>query len=296
MSDASHTRQKRTDRIRRLVSVLFVSLIVSAGSSCGRRPSGQPEPLVFFSLEYDKKANPLDYFPLAAGNKWTYKSIDREGIGQSGGIITIEWITEYIVTGQYNIPEGKVILGDFITQNVRYEYPSDSDVAALDWFKRVPCRGPASFRHKNYLIAGNYVFDLGDYGWDAAARGLSAKYRDDLPSAMPIFFFPLGVARVWSDRRREEADCQAGLLWEAGKGPAPNPAQNYWTIEAREDVRVPYGKVKGATKLLLHENCGGSVVWFKDGLGVVKAGFIHVGSYMEEETQLVDFTAARTTK
>lgn len=251
---------------------------------------------VFFSLEYREKANPFHYLPLAVGNQWTYRSIYRAGIGQSGGVITVEWITDYIVTGEHDIPEGKVFLGDFVTRDVKCEYPPNSDAVAVDWHKRIPYRGPASFRTKNYLIAGNYVFDLPDQDWDAAAKGLSPEYRDRLNSVTPVFFFPLDGAHLWSDRRTEEADYQAGLLWEAGKGPAPNPAQYYWTIDAREDVQVPYGKVKGATKLRFCENCGGSMVWFKDGLGVIKAGFIHVGSYWEEETQLVDFTTARTTK
>jgi hypothetical protein len=251
---------------------------------------------VLFSIEYTDKADPLDYFPLAVGNRWTYKSIDREGIGQSGGVITIEWITEYVITGECNIPEGKVFLGDFITRNVRYEYPSDSDVAGLDWFKRVPYQGPASFRTRNYLIAGNYVFGFFDQSWDAAAQGLSAQYRDDLPSATPVFFFPLGVARVWSSRLSEERDYQAGLLAMAGKGPAPNPSTYYWMVEGREDVLVPYGKVQNAMKLMYTANCGSSMVWFKEGLGVVKAQFIHGGSFWEEQTELIDFTAARTTK
>jgi hypothetical protein len=251
---------------------------------------------VLFSLEYKEKANPLDYFPLAAGNKWTYKSIDREGIGQSGGVITIEWTTEHVITGECNIPEGKVFLGDFITRNVRYEYPSDSDVAGLDWFKTIPYRGPAALGAKNYLIAGNYVFGLSDQCWDAAAQRFSAQYWDGLASATPDFFFPLGAARVWSDRRREEADYQAGLLAMAGKGPAPNPSTYYWMVEGREDVLVPYGKVRNAMKLMYTANCGSSMVWFKEDLGVVKAEFIHGGSFCEERTELVDFTAARATK
>ena len=211
-------------------------------------------------------------------------------------IIGAEWTTEHVITGECDIPEGKVFLGDSITRDVRYESPADCDVRVLDCLKTIPYRGPAAFDAKSYLIAGNYVFAPFDQSWDAAAQGLSAQYRDDLPSATPVFFFPLGVARVWSSRLSEERDYQAGLLAMAGKGLAPNPSTYYWMVEGREDVLVPYSKVQNAMKLMYTANCGSSMVWFKEGLGVVKAQFIHGGSFWEEQTELIDFTAARTTK
>jgi hypothetical protein len=265
-------------------------LIASAGFACGCRPSRPASPPAFFSIEYKEKADPLEYLPLAVGNKWTYASIYKSGIGSAGAIITIEWITEHLITGACDIPEGKVFLGDFLTRDVRYEYPPDSEAAARDWFRHVPSLGPADLPTKNYLIAGNYVFDLPDQGWDAAAKGLSARYRDELPSATPIFFFPLDGARLWSDRLSEERDYQAGLLAMAGKGPAPNPSSYYWIVDGREDVQVPYGQVRDAVKLRYTTLGGTATVWFKEGLGVVKAGFIHGGSYNECETTLLDFT------
>ena len=54
-------------------------------------------------------------------------------------------------------------------------------------------------------------------------------------------------------------------------------------------MEVPYGKVRDAVKLRYTANCGTATVWFKEGLGFVKAGFIHGGSYIESETTLVDF-------
>ena len=292
-----HTSKERTDRGRGPASILFMSLIVFAGAQCKRRPAEPAKPVIKrvggFSIECKEKVNPLDYFPLAVGNKWTYVSTDRTGVnGSSKSVVTIKWITEHAITAEYDIPEGKVFLGEFIIRDVRYDTPPDANETQLRWFRDNPPRGPAGLWTKNYLVAGNYVFDLYDQGyqgWDAAAQGLSARYRDELPSATPILFFPLDGASYWSDRVTEERDYQAALLSMAGKGPAPNPSTYYWDINKREDVEVPYGKVRDAMKLTYTANCGTATEWFKEGLGFVKAGFSHGGSYGEWETTLVNF-------
>ncbi len=279
--------------MRETLSILLVSLIVFGGTQCGCRHSRRAIPTGLFSIQYKGKADPLEYFPLAVGNKWTYVSADKTGVnGSSKSVVTIKWITEHVITAEYDIPEGKVFLGEFIIRDVRYDDPPDANETQLRWFRDNPPRGPAGLWTKNYLVAGNYVFSLPDQGyqwWDAAAKRLTARCREELSSATPILFFPLDGARCWSDRLSEERDYQAALLWKAGKGPAPNPSTYYWIVNEREDVEVPYGKVRDAMKLTYTANCGTATVWFKEGLGFVKAGFIHGGSYNECETKLVDF-------
>lgn len=285
--------------IREPVSILFVSLIASLIWQCACRPSRPASPPAFFSIEYKEKADPLEYFPLAVGTKWTYASTDRWGVGSGNSIITIQWTTEHAITAEYDLPEGKAFLGEFIIRDVRYDDPPDASETQLNWFRHIPNLGPAGLRIKNYLVAGNYVFSLPDQGypwWDAAAKGLTARCREELSGATPILFFPLDGACRWSDRVSEERDYQAGLLWKAGKSPPPNPSTYYWIVNAREDVEVPYGKVQDAVKLTYTANCGTATVWFKEGLGFVKAGFIHGGSYNECETKLVDFAPAHTAK
>jgi hypothetical protein len=247
---------------------------------------------VFFSIEYKDKANPLDCFPLAVGTKWTYASTDRWGVGFGGSIMTIKWITEHVITGAYDIPGGKVFLGEFIIRDVRYDDPPDASEIQLNWYRHIPGLGPAGLRLKNYSVAGNYVFVFPDQGWDAVAKGLSTSHGEELSWGEPILFFPLDGAHCWSDRASEERDYQAGLLWKAGKGAPPNPSTYYWIVNGREDVEVPYGKVRDAMKLTYTTNGGTSTVWVKEGLGFIKAGFIHGGSYNECETTLVDYSSA----
>jgi len=297
-----HTSKERTDRGRGPASILFMSLIVFAGAHCKRRPAEPTKPVTkrgaFFSIEHKEKANPLDYFPLAVGNKWTYASTDKTGVnGSSKSVVTIKWITEHVITAEYDIPEGKVFLGKFIPRDVRYDYPPDANETRLPWSRDTPFGGgPAGlFCAKNYLVAGNYVFSLPDQWWDAAAKGLSASYREQSPWATPQLFFPLDGASCWSDRVTEERDYQAALLFEGGKGPAPNPSTHYWHVNEREDVEVPYGKVRDAVNLT-YTGGGIATEWFKEGLGFVKATFIHGGSYDEWETTLVDFTPAQAAK
>ena len=158
---------------------------------------------MLFSIEYTEKANPLDCFPLAVGNKWTYASTDRWGVGSGNSIITIQWITEHVITAEYDIPEGKVFLGEFIIRDVRYDDPPEASETQLNWYRHIPNLGPAGHRIKNYLVAGNYVFGSLDQGSDTVAQGLSARYREKLSWGEPILFFPLDGARCWSHRLSE---------------------------------------------------------------------------------------------
>lgn len=295
-----HTSRERPDRVRGPASILFLSLIVFAGAQCKRRPAEPAKPVTElvtgFSVEYKEKVNPLDYFPLAVGAKWTYASTDKWGVASVNSIITIKWITEHVITDAYDSPEGKVFLGEFIIRDVQYDDPPGASETELNWFRHIPDLGPASHRISNYLVAGNYVFGSFGRGSDAAAQGLSASDRAELSWSEPILFFPLDAASYWSDRGTEESDYQAALLFEAGKGPAPNPATYYWIVQEREDVDVPYGKVRDAMKLTYTTNGGTTTVWFKEGLGFVKVGFSHGGSYIESETTLVAFVPASAAK
>jgi len=279
-------------------------LIACAGAQCRRRPAEPAKPVTkgdaSFRIEYQEKVNPLEYFPLAVGNKWTYASTDRTGVnGSSQSVVTTRWITEHVITAEYDIPEGKVFLGQFLIRDVRYEEPPDANETQLRWFRdhfrdHPPSR-PAGLQAKNYLVAGNCVFDLEDEGWEAAAKRLAARYREGLSWSEPILFFPLDGVSRWSSRATEESDYQAGLLCEAGKGPAPDLV-GYWEVDKREDVEVPYGKVRDAVYLIYPHLGGGEQVWFKEGLGFVKAVLIHSGSYGEWETTLVDFTPAQAAR
>ena len=90
----------------------------------------------FFSIEYKEKVNPLDYFPLAVGTKWTYASTDKTGVnGSSKSVVTTKWITEHLITAEYDIPEGKVFLGEFIIRDVQYDEPPDANETQLRWFR-----------------------------------------------------------------------------------------------------------------------------------------------------------------
>jgi len=67
----------------------------------------------------------------------------------------------------------------------------------------------------------------------------------------------------------------------------------YWVAEETEDVNVPYGNVKGAFRLAYRTLGGPSIVWFKDGVGVVKEEYTHQGTYIHNEARLVRFIDGR---
>ena len=93
----------------------------------------------------------------------------------------------------------------------------------------------------------------------------------------------------------EEPDVEAGRLFAAGKGPAPNPLMYYWACEGEEDVEVPAGKMPAVFRFA-YRTLGGPVnVWFAPGIGVVKETIGHSGTYIEMTSMLVRFRPTQDT-
>ncbi len=246
------------------------------------------EPDFFFSIEYKTAFNPVDELPVGIGTHWTYRNVYRSGIWATGKVITVTWESARLVRAHHVTPEGTVVILEMRVSDVKYDYPATISEEEIEWFKEnIPSR--STF---HYLLCGNYVFSVPEWAWDASTKSLTARYQQELRDGCVTteFFFPMGSVKMWCDRNREMADFEAGVLWEQGKGPAPCPGNYYWVFEGREHVEVPFGLVPDTYRLIRPALTGGSQVWFKPGLGVVKETYRHQGTFIERESELVSFS------
>lgn len=241
----------------------------------------------FFSLEVQNEENPLEVYPLAIGNKWIYENVYKSAIHASTNVITIKWESEILVKDHDDIPEGKVIERSVLNRNIKFEYPKHVKDEEIIWFKEMIKKND----YDHYLIKGNYVYELPNWGWDGKNKVLTENFRKRIGNglATPSFFFPMEKVVMWSNLEREREDYEKTILFQQGKGPAPNPGMYYWVVEGTVDVEVPYGKVNNVVSLIYRTVGGPSHVWFRKGLGVIKTKYVHQGSYIESETVLKDF-------
>jgi hypothetical protein len=284
--------------IRRIAPLLLLALVIWPPAVHAA------DDAVYFSIEYKRPVNVFDYFPLQVGSIWTYEDTHETSIRTVPERKTIEEScppTEYCgpklikrstieirVTGRYDVPEGTVVVREVREKDVHFEYPPDADPEEIDKL------GNGEKPHTEpYLIKGNYVFRIPDWGWDRERRDLTPRFREQLKDWTPEFFFPMDKVGLWAERSREERDFRQGELFDQGKGPAPNPGMYYWVVENNSrPVQVPYGELTGVFFLMYRTTGGPTMVWFKNGLGVVKTLSIHSGSYMDHSSELKAFHPA----
>jgi len=112
-----------------------------------------------------------EWFPVHAGDKWTYayETRDENGRGRAHPEIR-KWTTEETVSVSWTVPEGLVVV------------------------RQVRSTPPAHDRA--FLIRGDCVYQ--DVAWDAAARQIKDEYRKGLATWLaPDFCFPLTVGKTW---------------------------------------------------------------------------------------------------
>jgi hypothetical protein len=256
---------------------------------------------VYFSLEYKEPVNVLDYFPLEVGNRWVYENTHEKAVRtmperpekQSredgpcdpseycGPTLVKRFIKEVVVTAHYDVPEGKVIMRQVREKDISFEYPPDTDPEETKGLTR-----KEKVHLEPYLIKGNYVFNVPEWGWDKERKDLTPRFRERLEDSIPAFFFPIGNVHLWAERAREERDYRQGELWKQGKGPPPNPGMYYWVVEKSDSVKVPYAEIKNVYFLMYRTTGGPSMVWFKEGIGVVKTAYVHSGTYLRSSSEL----------
>jgi hypothetical protein len=61
----------------------------------------------------------------------------------------------------------------------------------------------------------------------------------------------------------------------------------------REEVVVPYGRVKDAMHLHYGTLGGPSKVWFKEGIGIIRATTQRNPDFLSEEVVLLEFTSPK---
>ena len=137
------------------------------------------------------------------------------------------------------------------------------------------------------------MFEVSPYDLDVERlEWLHEGFRrpGDVREPLPCFFYPLDKVVVWAERSRELKAMEEERLFMAGLGPAPNPANYFWHVEDREEVVVPYGRVKDAVRLHYGTLGGPREVWFESGIGVVRDTIQRNLDFLSEEVVLLDFT------
>lgn len=241
---------------------------------------------VYFSTQYKEKDDPAKYFPIEIGSKWTYQMTCQAAVG--GTAVTARWESEIEILDHHILPEGLLVIRKESIKNIVCDHP-DITNEDIPWFKE---NIMTQEHDSHWLLSGNYVYRVPEYAWLKKNNNLTEEFKTSLVEGQttPVFFFPLGSVGVWAEKTRESSDIEQERLFKEGKGPAPNSVMYYWMLEENEDVKVPYGNIPDAFKLVYRTHGGPTICWFKPGIGIVKEVYSHQGSLLEEESVLVSFT------
>ena len=246
----------------------------------------------FFSLEVRGASNEsiIKSMALQVGNRWVYDYTYKSTIGGTGKIITVTWERHVSVVAHRRAPQGLVVLRAEAVHGTKYDYPVEVGEKAVSWFKT----NPPGVVTTHYLIDNGYVYGIDEGRWDDEKRKLTTECREWLRGACPEFFFPVSDGLNWSDRKREERDYLAGLLFKVGKAGRPNSFFFYWKVGGQTSVDLPITGARPATPITWHDNTGHTVRWVREGMGVVRETYSHHGSYIESEMTLKEFHGARS--
>ena len=271
------------------IRVCFVCFLMAAGSLAW----AQADTGLRFSLEETQPAKVFDHFPLEVGNRWIYRETYTTEIGAPPRKIKSTWGKEVNIVEHFSIPEGTLVRRREQFSDFQHDFSGEwTAEQKAEYLRRLPT-GNESYS----LIRGNYIFDLGERGWDPERGELTGRFRTSLDTTVvPDFFFPMTLGLMWAEKDRERRDLAQATRFRQGTGGAPNPGMYYWRVEGREDVAVPYGTVAGAFRLVYRSLSGPVERWFKDGVGVVRERKRHSGSYLESESVLVEFLKEKDKK
>ena len=207
--------------------------------------------LCAFAIVAGAQEDPLTWFPLQAGSRWTYRHEWKSGDPNHPRID--RWTTAEAVTGWARIPEGVVVLRD-----VRQLTPRGASHAGY----LVARAGDP------YLIHGRCVYVIAG-GWDLRTRSLTPQFRKYLSenAVSPDFCFPLENGRSW--------------------GTADIP----WRVEPASPRVEPFLPARYSQAIHIFSNHFGSGgfddVWFQKGIGIVAEHYLHNGTY-DEYTRTLD--------
>lgn len=239
------------------------------------------------SLECKTKANPKDYLPTSIGTRWVYQNTYLCTLGASDSIVMVTWTSELSIIGISDLPEGELVAREMRIAGTKYNFPAHVSQEERLSFKQKFPESSATW----YLIAGAYVFEVPQSALDRPKTALKDDFKKKLNEGkvLPSYFFPMDAVKMWSERKREMADFEAGERFKGGKGPAPNPVMYYWTNEGKEDLTVPFGQLIGVSHLAYRALDGRQDAWFKTGIGLVMESYRHSGSKIESESKLVSY-------
>src|SRR5215469_12705977 len=232
--------------------------------------------LCALSIVASAQEDPLKWFPLRVGTRWTYEHEWKSGNRNRPDVD--RWRSDETVTGWVMIPEGLVVLrevkevGNSTGQTVRPKVLAPNGQLREVELPRIAHPGYVVTRDREpYLVHGNCVYVVGE-GWDRQNRHLRPSYQEYLAKVAlsADFCFPLQMGRQW------------------GNNDVP------WSVEAAPAGVASFlpAQYAGAIHIFSsHFGSGGwQDVWFQKGIGVVGEHYIHNGTYDEYTKKLVWIT------
>jgi len=210
--------------------------------------------------------DPLAWFPLQVGSRWTY---DHEWISGDRNRPDVDrWTTVETITRWVTIPEGLLVLREAQPQSHATQPAVNREVVAPNGERRY-VQGPihahgdlAARAGQPYLLQRNCVYGVGA-GWDSQKQELRSEFREYLKQGAlsPDFCFPLRAGQAWGNK---------DIPWSVEP---PRPGLGAF-------LPATYA---GAVHIFSsHYGSGGwDDVWFQKGVGVVGEHYIHNGTYDE---------------
>jgi hypothetical protein len=245
-------------------------------------------PRAYFSREFKGAVNVHDYFPLKVGTRWSYRHTSKDLAGPQMAMISVRWIEDIRIVARRKLPEGELILRKTTVRDIKTEHADNAQAEDVEWFRQQPLR----LTRTHYLIQGNYVFEVSEYDLDLdRLEWLHDNFTRTVGPREPLprFFFPMEKVSVWAERSLELKTMEEARLFQAGLGPAPNPANYFWHVLGREEVVVPYGRIKDAVHLHYGTLGGPGEVWFKRGVGIVRETAQRREDFLNREVVLLHF-------
>ena len=204
------------------------------------------------------------WFPIHAGDKWTYDHETRDDSGEGPAHLEIHhWKTEETIIGSWTIPEGTLV-----GRRVRVTEGS-------------PAMGYRVDPDPAFLIRGDCLYRLGARDWERSAHQLTPEFRKWLGvgEISADFCFPLTVHKTWGApnwggiRPASEAKDWEVSGIKAGDQSAP---------DKRNTVHI------ASVSSYLGSGMTADI-WFERGVGIVREDEIHHGTIGEERTHLLRF-------
>ena len=205
------------------------------------------------------------WFPVHAGDRWTYEHESRDDTGGAHPEIR-RWTTEEAIYGRWVVPQGTLI-------GMRVRLVAG---AVPPGYRNYP-------EASAYLIRGNCIYTRA-VDWDPQRHELTTDFVQRLERGpySPDFCFPLVIGATWGAPH-----------WAEWRSPAD--AKDWKVVDAEASASPSQKETFHIASVSSYLGSGMSAdIWLEKGIGIVREDEIHHGTVGEIHTRLLRFQPAIT--